>query len=83
MACLICASAREAEFVGEVMVHFSGLKNLNNPGVSVVRKLFVCLDCGFSRLTIPEAALPQLAQAAPIKHPAKVEQSVGFARSHD
>jgi hypothetical protein len=43
-----------------MMAHFSGLKNLDKPGVQVFPRLLVCLDCGFSRFTIPEGALALL-----------------------
>jgi hypothetical protein len=44
-----------------MIIHFSGLKNLDKPGVWVFPKLFVCLDCGFSEFTVPEPELALLA----------------------
>jgi hypothetical protein len=61
MYCLLCASANQAEFGTEILVHFRGLKNLNKPIVWLFPKLLVCLDCGFSRFTIPETELAFLA----------------------
>jgi hypothetical protein len=63
MICPLCASGNQAEFTAEVLVHYSGLKNLDKPGVWVFPKFSVCLDCGFSQFTIAEAELSLLAQA--------------------
>jgi hypothetical protein len=65
MACLSCGSFNEAEFAAEMVIHFSGLKNLDKPGVLVFPKLSVCLDCGSSRFTVPKAELAALAKGAP------------------
>jgi hypothetical protein len=65
MCCLLCVSGTEAEFSAELMVHFSGLENLDKPGALVFSKILVCLDCGSSRFTIPAAKLALLAQATP------------------
>jgi len=62
MSCLICGSGNDAELAAEMTIHFSGLKNLNNPGVLVCTKLLVCLDCGFSRFSVPETALASVAK---------------------
>jgi hypothetical protein len=40
-----------------MIIHFSGRKNIDNPGVRVFPKLLVCLDCGFSRVIVPETEL--------------------------
>jgi len=55
MACLSCQSDNQAEFSAEMIIHFSGLKNLDNPGVWEFSKLLVCLDCGVSRFTISDS----------------------------
>ena len=65
MPCLSCASNYQAEFTAEMIIHFSGIKNLDKPGVWVFPKLLVCLDCGFSPFTVPETELPLLANLAP------------------
>ena len=49
MSCLLPASGNQAEFGGEILIHFRGLKNLDKPSGWVFPKLFVCLDCGSSR----------------------------------
>jgi hypothetical protein len=65
MACVLCTSGNEAEFAAEVLIHFSGLNNVDKPGVWIFPKLLVCLDCGFSRFTAPKVTLALLAQAIP------------------
>ena len=64
MSCLSCASGNQAEFGGEILIHFSGLENLDKPPVWVFPKLLVCLDCGFSRFMTPESELALLARGA-------------------
>jgi hypothetical protein len=54
MSCLSCASNYQEEFATEMIIHFSGLKNLNEPGVWAFPKLYVCMNCGFSHFTIQE-----------------------------
>jgi hypothetical protein len=60
MSCELCQSGNQAELTAEVMVHFSGLKYIDNPGVLTFPKVSVCLDCGFSRFVMPEAGLRAL-----------------------
>ena len=57
MSCVLCSSTNEVEFTAEMMIHFSGVKHLENPGVLTFSKMLVCLDCGSSRLTIAEDEL--------------------------
>jgi hypothetical protein len=44
-----------------MMLHFIGLKNVNNPGVWLFPTLLICLDCGVARFSVPEAKLASLA----------------------
>ena len=60
MPCPLCASAHQVEFSAEMIIHFSGLNNVDKPGVCLFPKLLVCLECGFSRFTIPETKLALL-----------------------
>ncbi len=57
MACRSCGSENQTEFVSEILIHFSGLENLNKPGVLVFPKVLVCLDCGVSQFSLPEGEL--------------------------
>jgi hypothetical protein len=59
--CALCRSGNHAEFTAEMMIHFSGLKNIDSPGVPTFPQVSVCLDCGFSGFTIPESELALLA----------------------
>jgi hypothetical protein len=54
MSCLLCTSDDQEEFSTEMIIHFSGLKNLNEPGVWLFPRLLICLNCGFSHFTIQE-----------------------------
>jgi hypothetical protein len=67
MCCLLCGSGNEAEFASEIIIHFSGLKNMEKPGVWVFPRLLVCLDCGFSKFTVPESELELLARGTPAR----------------
>ena len=57
MNCGSCLSGNQAEFTAEMIIHFSGLKYLNNPGVWAFPKVSVCLDCGVARFALQEAEL--------------------------
>jgi hypothetical protein len=60
MYCASCESSNQAEFTTEIMIHYSGLKNIDKPGVHLFPKVLVCLDCGFSCFTSPETDLAML-----------------------
>jgi hypothetical protein len=62
MYCVLCHSVNEAQFTAEVMIHFSGLGNIENPGVPVYPKVSVCLDCGAAQFTASESQLALLAE---------------------
>jgi hypothetical protein len=57
MSCKLCSSENEAEFSAEIMIHFSGRRHLENPGVLIFPEISVCLDCGSARFAIPETDL--------------------------
>jgi hypothetical protein len=75
MSCHLCESSNEAELDAEMVIHFSGLKNLDNPGVWVFSKLLVCLDCGSSRFNVPETALASIAEGALARDSSKLANS--------
>ena len=65
MSCVSCASVNEAEMLSKMMIHFSGVRNIDHPGVLVFPKVSVCLDCGVSRFTVAEKERALLAGATP------------------
>ena len=70
MYCELCQSDSQTEFTAEMMIHFSGLPHIDNPGVRAFPKIAVCLDCGFSRFSIAEPELSLLAEVdIPISEP--------------
>ena len=60
MSCQLCGSGDEAELAAEMIIHFSGLKNLDKAGVWVFPRLLVCLNCGCSHFTVPESELASI-----------------------
>lgn len=65
MPCLLCNSEKQAWFTAEINVHFSGLQNLDNPGVLFLPRLLVCLDCGSTRFSTPKNELTLLSRRIP------------------
>jgi hypothetical protein len=76
MSCLLCGSGNQAELTAEMVIHFSGLKNLDKPGVWIFPKLLVCLDCGCSHFTVPERELASIAHTLEISS-TTLESSAG------
>jgi hypothetical protein len=62
MSCQLCGSSKGAKLDAEMVIHFSGLENLDKPGVWVFSKLLVCLGCGGSQFKIPERELVAVAE---------------------
>jgi hypothetical protein len=54
MPCAVCTSVNEAEFTTEMLIHFRGIGNIDNPGVLAFPKVSICLDCGSSRFNTPD-----------------------------
>jgi hypothetical protein len=78
-SCPTCRSANLADLSAEMIIHFRGLKHLDNPGVWLFPKLLVCLDCGVSWFTVPETELASLAKVALADRLAPLEKSDGDA----
>ena len=70
MPCASCRSANHAEFNVEMIIHFSGLKNIDHPGIPAFSKVLVCLDCGTSQFVVPKTELAVLASACDKPDPA-------------
>jgi hypothetical protein len=60
MYCALCHSNNQAEFSAEMMIHFSGLKHIDNPAVLAFPKVSICFDCGFSGFITPPTELREL-----------------------
>jgi hypothetical protein len=60
MSCPSCGSMNLAEFPTEIMIHLGGPAHPTDPGVMVFPKVLVCLNCGASRFSTPEAELQML-----------------------
>jgi hypothetical protein len=54
MSCSSCGSNYQKEFSAEMIIHFSGIKHLNQPGFWAFTKLIVCMNCGYSHFTVQE-----------------------------
>jgi hypothetical protein len=63
MRCKSCGSEWLANFNGECAIHFSGLKNIDEPVVWVFPKLLICLNCGATEFAVPEDQLRLLAKS--------------------
>ena len=64
MACAVCSSLNEVEFITEMMIHFSGPDHKGKPGVLVYATIWVCLDCGAARFNTPTKDLRLLRESA-------------------
>jgi hypothetical protein len=60
MACKICGSTSLQTLKGELSASFPDLKRANFPPIYVCQEVMVCLDCGFTQLTIPAPDLERL-----------------------
>lgn len=60
MSCILCGLNNESEFTAEMNIHLRGLAHVDSPGILLVSKIVVCLDCGSSRFLTPRAELSQL-----------------------
>ena len=63
MLCTLCQSSNQAEFPVEMMIHFSGIRQIDTPSVLAFPKVSVSLDCGFSGFNTPETQLRVLGKA--------------------
>jgi len=77
MSCPLCGSGNQAERTAEMVVHVSGLKNLDNPGVWVFSEVLVCLDCGSSLFTVPKTELASIAKYTREDKSSTLESSAG------
>jgi hypothetical protein len=64
VSCKSCGSSTVANLGSEILIHFAGRKNVDKPGVLAFPSLTVCLECGFTELTLSENELCCLAEDA-------------------
>jgi hypothetical protein len=76
MYCPHCVSGTQAEVTAEINIQFSGATNIDRPGIFVFPNLLVCLECGFSRFTMPETELAMLAMCSPRNDASSQAQAV-------
>jgi hypothetical protein len=69
MSCRSCTSSNQTQFGSEVVIHFSGLKNIDTPTVMVFPKIMVCLDCGLTEFFVPEEGLRRLGERVAVSTP--------------
>jgi hypothetical protein len=60
MYCPLCHSNNGAKFPTEMVIHFSGIQQVDNPAVLAFTTVSICFNCGFSGFTTPEAQLRKL-----------------------
>lgn len=65
MSCLSCASQNLVTLSVEMNMHFTGLRNIDKPGVWLFPDVLVCLDCGYAHFSVPAVELARLAGGAP------------------
>jgi hypothetical protein len=63
MTCQACGLRNKTEFSAEMIVHLSGLRDIDYSGVFVFPKVLVCMDCGSARFKFSETELALLAVA--------------------
>ena len=77
MSCQLCGSGNQAELDAEMIIHSSGLKNLDKPGVWVFSEVLVCLDCGSSHFTVSKTKLASIAKDTREDKSSTLESSAG------
>jgi hypothetical protein len=65
MRCKSCGSENLQNLVGEIAIHFPGMKNIDKPVVWVRPELVVCFECGIAQFAVPEAELRKLRKRDP------------------
>jgi hypothetical protein len=81
MACKSCSSEHLQKLSSEMILHFSGLKRLDQPPIFATPEIVVCIDCGFAEFAIPETVLCQLAKDPPSQTKSSPDQYLSFLRS--
>jgi hypothetical protein len=64
MRCKSCQSTSQVALTAEIAIHFRGREDLNTPHVFVFPDIVICLDCGSTNFTVPEAELQSIRERA-------------------
>ncbi len=62
MPCQKCGSERQSKFGAEINVHFHKHEGQESASILIFPELLVCLNCGFTELTLSKDELPLLAK---------------------
>jgi len=71
MRCKSCQSASQVKLPAEIAIHFPGRQNLNTPHVFVFPEIVICLGCGSTNFTVPEAELQSILKRASLSSSAR------------
>src|SRR5215469_7697912 len=63
MACLSCRSTNQTFFPAEINIHHPGMDGLDKPALWAFPSLLMCLDCGYTRFTLPDDQLRELTES--------------------
>jgi len=66
MRCQSRQSTSQVGLTAEIAIHFPGRENLDTPHVSVFPDIVICLDCGSTNFTVPEAELQSVRERASV-----------------
>jgi hypothetical protein len=61
MPCQKCGLEQQSKFNAEINVHFPGHESRDKASILIFPELLVCLNCGFTELSISKKDLPSLA----------------------
>jgi hypothetical protein len=75
MQCQSCQSTSEVGLTAEIAIHFPGCENLNTPHVFVFPDIVICLDCGSTNFTVPEAESQSVRERASLSSSARGDPS--------
>ena len=64
MSCKSCQPNSQVELPAEIAIHFPGFESLNTPHVFVFPDIVICVDCGSTNFTVPEADLQSIRERA-------------------
>jgi len=78
MACARCDSDNQVEFPSEIAIHFSGRENLDKPHVFAFPNILVCLDCGFSDVSLQKRSCGYYGKGSSRRLPLRFALAIGL-----